>query len=43
MSFISRVETHAKTTIDPCEYPATYIDILYDHVNYLTTKGTGNY
>jgi tryptophan 2-monooxygenase len=38
MSFISRVDIHPKTTINPSDYPATYIDILYDHAAYLANN-----
>lgn len=37
MAFISRVAPAGPTTAnaDPADYPATYIDILYDHAAYL--------
>ncbi len=41
MAFITRVDTRTKTHIDPADYPATYIDILYDHAGYLRANGGG--
>jgi tryptophan 2-monooxygenase len=34
MSFIAST-TPAKAAVDPADYPATYVDILYDHAGYL--------